>query len=78
MSKQAAIVVKGSVITAETAKGYLTRAVRFLTGERYDGSLFHSFMVLADIESKIVAAGFMDWEEVEAVEIEAMSEQEAA
>ena len=73
MSNQAAIKVPGSVITAKTAKGYLMGAVRELMGERYDGSLYASAMVLDDIERRIVAAGYMDWEEVEAVEAEALA-----
>ena len=63
-----ALIVPGSLITKKTARGYLKRIARRLQ----EDLTMEKAIVLDEIEERIVAAGFMDWEEVEAIEIEAM------
>lgn len=61
------IAVPGSVVTAKTARGYLLRlAGRILADLSLEGSV-----VLSEVEERIVRAGFLSWEEVEQIEIEA-------
>lgn len=65
------ISVPGSVITKQTAPGYLKRMCAWFMRDRdltMEASIF-----LSDIETCIVNAGFMDWNEVEQIEIEAIS-----
>lgn len=63
--KTISISVPGSVITAKTAAGYLFRIASMLLS---DGSM-EACCVLSEIESRIVNAGFLTWEQVEEIEI---------
>ncbi len=62
------ITVPGSVITKETAPGYLKRIAKMLLHE----ITMESSVVLSEIEERIVKAGFLTWAECEKIEIEAM------
>ena len=65
MNKPVSISVPGSVITAKTAAGYLARiAARLLA----DGSM-EACCVLAEIEERIVRAGFLTPSQCEDIEI---------
>ena len=67
--KPYAISVPGSVISRQTAPGYLRRTAAFLLAPaRFS---MESCAVLSDIESRIVSAGFLTWDEVEQIETEA-------
>lgn len=67
--KPYAISVPGSVISRQTASGYLRRTAAFLLAPaRFS---MESCAVLSDIESRIVSAGFLTWDEVKAIETEA-------
>ena len=62
------ISVPGSVISAKTARGYLRRTAAFLLSPaRFS---MESCAVLSDIESRIVSAGFLTWEQAEQIEEE--------
>ena len=63
-----AITVPGSVVTKETAPGYLRRVARKLLNPVTQASS----IVLTDIERALVNAGFMTWEETEEIEMEVM------
>jgi len=63
-----AIQVPGSVVTKQTARGYLLRIAQMLL----DDLTLESSQVLSEIETRIVNAGFMSWADVETVEMEAM------
>ena len=66
--KPCAISVPGSVISRQTAPGYLRRTAAFLLSpSRFS---VESCAVLSDLESRIVSAGFMTWDEVEQIEME--------
>ena len=64
--KTYAISVPGSIITKQTAPGYLRRMCRAFMVDR-DITL-ESSCFLSDIEQRIADAGFMTWDEIEAVE----------
>ena len=61
--------VPGSVLTKETAPGYLERVASYLLKDL----TLESSVVLSDIERLMVDAGFLTWEECEAIEIAAAS-----
>lgn len=63
------IAVPGSVISAKTAPGYLRRTAAYLMSPAKFS--MEACAVLADIESRIVSAGFLTWEQVEQIEEEA-------
>lgn len=65
--KAISLSVPGSVITAKTAAAYLTRIAAYLLADL----TMESSVVLADIEDRIVRAGFLTWEQVEEIEISA-------
>ena len=67
--KMKVLQVPGSVITEKTARGYLLRLAAML----YENLDQASASVLYDIESRIVNAGLLDWEEVEKIELEAIA-----
>lgn len=73
MTKMVAVAVPGSVITADTAEGYLSDAVSFLFGDRYEGGFWASCDALAGIERRIAESGLMSWDEIEAAEARAMA-----
>lgn len=62
------IIVPGSVVTKETAPGYLLQVAKMLQRE----ITMESSIVLSEIESRIVKAGFLTWTECEEIEIKAM------
>lgn len=64
-----AINVLGSVVTAQTAASYLTRLAKIVYGDLDMGSA----LVFDDQAERIVSAGFLTWEEVEAIEINAIA-----
>jgi hypothetical protein len=66
--KTLSIQVPGSVITQKTARGYLLRLASHLLNDLS----IESSVVLTEIEERIVNAGFMDWEQIEQIEIEAI------
>jgi len=66
--KPIAINVPGSVVTKETAPGYLLRVAKILLSE----ITMESSVVLEEIEERIVNAGFLTWPECEEIEIKAM------
>lgn len=69
--KQYSITVPSSVITKQTAPGYLRRMCAAFMRDRDltpEAALF-----LEDIEQRIVNAGFMDWNEIEQAEIDAIT-----
>ncbi len=63
------VMVPGSVVTAKTAAGYLSR----VAAQLLSNISTESAMVLAEIEQRIVSAGFLTWEECETIEIKAMA-----
>ena len=63
-----AMIVPGSVITKQTARDYLLRLAKMLQ----DNLSVESSFVLDEIEERIVASGFLSWDEIEAIEMEAM------
>ncbi len=67
--KPYAIMVPGSVVSKKTAPGYLLRTAKFLFSRELTNE---SCLVLHQIESDIVNAGFLTWDEVEEIEIEAL------
>ena len=62
------IMVPGSLITKQTAPGYLRR----IAGQIFAKLDNAGCLFLVDIESRIVEAGFLTWDEVEDIELEAM------
>ena len=66
--KPIAITVPGSVITNDTAAEYLHRIAKML---QQDLTIEKS-VVLSEIEDRIVRAGFLNWEQVEEIEISAL------
>ena len=66
--KTSSISVPGSVITNKTAEGYLLRLAKHLLNDLS----MESSIVLTEIEERIVNAGFLTWEQVEKIEIEAL------
>lgn len=66
------IAVPGSVISAKTAPGYLRRTAAYLMSPAKFS--MEACAVLADIESQIVSAGFLTWEQVETIEEEAAAD----
>ena len=58
--------VPGSIVTRETAPGYLRRVARMMLNP----VTMASSMALTQIEEKIVGAGLMTWEEAEEIEME--------
>ncbi len=67
--KPYSVMVPGSVVTVQTAAGYLSRIAAHLLSDIST----ESALVLAEIEQRIVSAGFLTWEECEAIEIKAMA-----
>ena len=61
-----AVMVPGSIVTRETAPGYLRRVARMMLNP----VTMASSMALTQIEEKIVGAGLMTWEEAEEIEME--------
>ena len=59
-----AVSVPGSVVTRETAPGYLARVARMLLHP----ITVESSAALSEIERRIVDAGLMTWPEVEEIE----------
>jgi len=66
--KIASILVPGSVVTSQTARQYLLRLASILLNDLS----YESCIVLNEIEEKIVAAGFLDWKQIEQIEIESI------
>ena len=66
--KTLSISVPGSVITQKTARGYLLKLANYLL----NNLTIESSVVLTEIEERIVKAGFLTWEQVEEIEIEAL------
>lgn len=64
-----ALMVTGSVITKNTARGYLFRVAKFLQSNL----TMESSIVLSEIEEKIVKSGFLTWSQIEEIEIEALN-----
>ena len=64
-----ALMVTGSVITKNTARGYLFRVAKFLQSNL----TMESSVVLSEIEEKIVKSGFLTWSQIEEIEIEALN-----
>lgn len=60
-----ALNIVGTVVTSKTAAGFIMRMAR-LSDRDLSGAL-----VLDEIESKVVEAGFLTWEQVEAFEAKA-------
>ena len=70
--KSYGIRVPGSVVTKKTAPGYLKRmCIRFM---RDRDLTMEASRFLSDIETRIVNAGFIGWNEIEQIEIKAISE----
>ena len=67
-----AVKVPGSVVTKQTAHGYLFRVLCYLD----DNITPESCAALDHIEEIIVNAGFMTWEHVEQLEIAALQTAE--
>lgn len=63
-----AVSVPGSIVTRETAPGYLRRVARVLLNPITEASS----AVLTEIERKIVDAGLMTWAEAEEIELDAL------
>ncbi len=63
-----AIKVPGSVVTKQTAPSYYKNIVKML----YEGIDTPGAFVLDEIAERIVNAGFLTWDEVEAIEIDAL------
>lgn len=68
-AKPYAISVPGSVVTKQTAPGYVKRAARFFLSRSSDGA----WQALTEIENRIASAGLLTWEQCEQLEIEAFS-----
>ena len=66
--KTLSISVPGSVVTSKTARGYLLKLAKHLLNDLS----IESSIVLTEIEERIVSAGFLTWEQVEKIEIEAL------
>ena len=62
------MIITGTLITRETAPGYLKRIAGIL---QRDLTMEASIM-LDDIEDRIVKAGWLTWPEVEEIEISAL------
>ena len=62
-----AITVLGSVITEQTAADYLARLAKLIYGllDIYSSTVFD------EQAERIVSAGFLDWDQVEEIEISA-------
>lgn len=59
------LVITGTLVTAKTAKGYIERICSFLLGEAFDQA---SCTVLEEIETKVVNAGLITWDEIGQIE----------
>lgn len=68
-AKPYAVAVPGSVVTAKTAPDYVKRAARHFLGNFSAEGAY----ALAEIESRIVSAGLLTWEQVEQLEVEAFA-----
>lgn len=64
------IIVPGSVVTAKTAPDYLRRMVAYV----YQDLTVASSLFLADVEQRLVSAGFLTWEQCEAIELQTIQE----
>lgn len=62
------MIITGTLITKETAPGYLKRIAGYLLQDL----TMEASVVLSDIESRIVKAGWLTWQEVEEIEISAL------
>ena len=62
-----AINILGSVVTAQTAADYLARLAKLT----YDSLDIYSSIVFNEQAERIVSAGFLDWAQVEEIEISA-------
>lgn len=62
------MIITGTLITKETAPGYLKRVAGYLQRDL----TMEASNVLSEIESRIVNAGWLTWAEVEEIEISAL------
>lgn len=62
------MIITGTLITKETAPGYLKRIAKILQRDL----TMEASVVLYDIESRIVKAGWLTWPEVEEIEVSAL------
>lgn len=70
MKKATSVMVPGSVVTQRTAKDYLIRLSRII----YNDLSIESSVVLHEIEERLVNAGYIDWNEANEIEIEALKQ----
>ena len=59
------LIITGTLITEKTAAGYIDRMCKLLYGEMFDMA---SCQVLDDIETRVVNAGLLTWEQIGDIE----------
>lgn len=59
------LIITGTLITEKTARGYIKRMAAHLLGDGFD---LAACQVLEEIETKVVNAGLLTWEEIGNIE----------
>lgn len=69
----AGINIPGSVVTAKSARAYLLRVAAIMLGRVHGKDFLYGSIALDEIEQRIVSAGYLTWEDCDAIEAEALA-----